>query len=532
MSVFLGVIVVGVIVMVVSVRLSTAAQLRRRVLSDDVAQANALVVLLAGYYSQNGSWSRVESYLASGPQVQNTPQVGMGPGMMGPGMMRNWGDWMGVTRTTGPLADRVVLLDSTGRVIADTGQASLGDQHPPQHTEDGVQIIVNGETVGTVLAGSMIEPVLNPTDEDFLHSVNLSIMLTSAIVGLLALVLGSLLFRQITSPLRALSQSAQAIADGDLRQRVVIQSNDEIGRVARSFNRMAESLAQADVQRRNLIADVAHELRTPLTVIQGNLEALMDGVYDLTPESVAAVHKQTVVLTRLVADLRDLALAESGQLRLELKTIYLADVITQASEGLEIQAHEKGVTLKHEVAGNLPEIQADEQRITQVLYNLMSNALRHTPAGGTITTTAELRMGVLVSVRDTGTGIAPRTYRTSSNVSIAPTASRPHYWWFGARVNHQQADHRGTWRPDLGAKLVGRRLYIRFQSAIISPSLPSTRLPRPAHLSPVWASDRKRLAVVCLLWNRVERMMKCSSLHVSVENVPPLKFYCLLDLHV
>ena len=408
MGVFLGVIVVGVIVMVVSVQLSTAAQLRRRVLSDDVAQANALAVLLAGYYSQNGSWSGVESYLASGRQVQNTPQVGMGPGMMGPGMMDHWEDWMGVTRSTGPLVDRVVLLDSTGRVIADTGQASLGEQHPAHHAENGVQIIVNGETVGTVLAGSMIEPVLNPADEDFLHSVNLSIMLTSAIVGLLALVLGSLLFRQITSPLRALSQSAQAVADGDLRQRVVIQSNDEIGRVARSFNRMAESLAQADVQRRNLIADVAHELRTPLTVIQGNLEALMDGVYDLTPENVAAVHKQTVVLTRLVADLRDLALAEAGQLRLELKTIDLADVITQASEGLEIHAHEKGVALKHEVAGNLPEIQADEQRITQVLYNLMSNALRHTPTGGTITTTAELRDGqVLVSVRDTGTGIAP-----------------------------------------------------------------------------------------------------------------------------
>ena len=407
MSVFLGVIVVGVIVMVVSVRLSTAAELRRRVLSDDVAQANALAVLLANYYSKNGSWSGVETYLASGPQAQNPPQVGTDSGMMGPGMMDNWVGWMGVTRTTGPLVNRVVLLDTTGTVIADTGQASLGEQHPPQHTQNGVQITVNGVTVGTILAGSMIEPVLNPADEDFLRSVNFSIMLTTAIVGLLALVFGSLLFRQITSPLRALSQSAQAVADGDLRQRVVIESNDEIGRVARSFNRMAESLAQADIQRRNLIADIAHELRTPLTVIQGNLEALMDGVYDLTPENVAAIHKQSVVLSRLVADLRDLALAEAGQLQLELKTVVVEDLITQVSEGLEVQAREKGVTLKHEVTGNLPKIQADEQRITQVLYNLMSNALRHTPTGGTITTTVELRdERVLVNVRDTGTGIA------------------------------------------------------------------------------------------------------------------------------
>jgi signal transduction histidine kinase len=333
----------------------------------------------------------------------------MGPGgMMGPGMMNNWGDWMGVTRTTGPLTDRVVILDANGKVIADTGQAIVGEQHPAEHASNGAPIIVNSKTVGAVLVGSMIEPVLNPADEDFLRSVNFSILITSVAVGVLALVLGSLLFRQIISPLRALSQSARAIAEGDLGQRVKINSDDEIGQVARSFNRMAESLAEADVQRRNMMADIAHELRTPLTVVQGNLEALIDGVYDLTPENVAGVHKQTVVLNRLVADLRDLALAEAGQLKLERKALPLRDVIAQVSEGLEIQAHEKEVTLKVEVAANLPQVQADEQRITQVLFNLISNALRHTPAGGTITVNAELREDrVQVSVRDTGTGISP-----------------------------------------------------------------------------------------------------------------------------
>ncbi len=409
MGVFLGVIVLGVIVMVVSIRLSTTTQLRSRVLSDDVAQANALAPLLTSYYSQNGSWSGVETYLASAPQSQNLPAIQMGPGMMGPGgMMENWGDWMGVTRTTGPLADRVVVLDASGKVIADTGGAILGEQHPAQHASNGVAVVVNGETVGAVLVGSMIEPVLNPADEDFLRSVNLSILITSVTVGVLALVLGSLLFRQITSPLRALSQSARAIAEGDLGQRVAVRSDDEIGQVARSFNRMAESLAEADVQRRNMMADIAHELRTPLTVVQGNLEALMDGVYDLTPGNVALVHKQTVVLTRLVADLRDLALAEAGQLRLEVKAFSLEDVITQVTEGLEVQAHEREVTLKFEIAVELPKIQADEQRITQVLFNLVSNALRHTPAGGTVTISAELREDrILVSVRDTGTGIPP-----------------------------------------------------------------------------------------------------------------------------
>src|SRR3972149_3150217 len=254
MGVFLGVIVVGVIVMVVSIRLSTASQLRRRVLSNDVAQANALAALLGSYYSQNGGGNEVELYLASVPQAQTPPTLQMGPGMMGP--------------------------------------ASLRDKPPARHAENALSIIVSGKTVGAVLVGSMIEPVLNPADEDFLRSVNVSIFITSLTVGILALVLGSLLFRQITAPLRALSRAAEAIAGGELGRRVEVRSGDEIGRMARSFNQMAESLAQADVQRRNLIADVAHELRTPLTVIQGNLEALMDGVYDLTPENVAAVHKQ------------------------------------------------------------------------------------------------------------------------------------------------------------------------------------------------------------------------------------------------
>jgi two-component system OmpR family sensor kinase/two-component system sensor histidine kinase BaeS len=408
MGVFLGVIVVGVIVMVVSIRLSTASQLRRRVLSNDVAQANALAALLGSYYSQNGGWNEVELYLASVPQAQTPPTLQMGPGMMGPGMMDNSGEWMDLTRSTGSL-DRVVVLDDDGEVIADTGLASLGDQHPARHAENAVSIIVSGKTVGAVLVGSMIEPVLNPADEDFLRSVNVSIFITSLTVGILALVLGSLLFRQITSPLRALSKSAQAIAEGDLGQRVVEHSDDELGRVAHAFNRMAQSLADADTQRRNMIADIAHELRTPLTIVQGNLEALMDGVYDLTPENIAAVHKQTVMLTRLVADLRDLTLAETGQLGLERKSISIAAVISQVSEGLEVQAREKDVKLNFEVAGDLPKFPADEQRITQVLFNLMSNALRHTPAGGTITISAERRdERVLVSVRDTGTGIAAK----------------------------------------------------------------------------------------------------------------------------
>lgn len=411
MGVFGGVILLGVIVMVISVRLSTAAQLEKRVLSDDLAQANGLASLLADYYTQQDGWAGVERMLADMPATDsgNNQDWNMGPGMIGPGMMEWMQGWFQVTRSTGPLSDRVVILNPAGEVIVDTRDASLREQHPADHLQNAVSIRVDGKTVGWVLVGSMIEPVLNPADEDFLRSVNLSILVTAVAVGILALVLGSLLFRQITSPLQDLSMTAEAIAAGQLGRRVKIMTDDEIGHLGESFNFMAESLAQAEVQRRNMVTDIAHELRTPLTVVQGNLEALLDGVYDLNLENVAAIHRHSTLLSRLVADLRDLGLADAGQLRLEWQPVNLPGLIVQVIDGLETMAQEKDVTLQVNLPETFPQLNGDEQRLKQVLFNLISNALRHTPSGGTITTIGEVKEDrVVIRIRDTGSGIPPQ----------------------------------------------------------------------------------------------------------------------------
>ncbi|OGO67836.1 MAG: hypothetical protein A2Z37_08005 [Chloroflexi bacterium RBG_19FT_COMBO_62_14] len=439
MGVFLGVIVVGVITMVIAIRLTTSTHLQRRVLSDDVAQANALANLMTAYYAQQGSWSGVDEWLAdttTRPATQE-PTAGMGPGMMGDWMSR----WFQTTRSTGPLDDRVILLNAAGEVIADTGGASLDEQHPAAHLQEAAPVVVNGQTVGSVLVGSMIEPALNPADEDFLQAVNLSIFITAAAVGLVALILGSMLFRQITSPLRAVSQAAEAIAAGQLDRRVEVKTADEIGRLAQSFNRMAESLAQADVQRRNMVADIAHELRTPLTVVQGSLEAMLDGVYDLNPENIASIHQQTALLSRLVADLRDLALAEAGQLRLDWQSVDLEAVIAQASNALQSQALEKGVTFKVELPQGLPRLRGDGQRLQQVLFNLVSNALRHTPTGGTVKTAVEVKEDrVVIRVQDTGSGI--------------PAEDLPHVFERFYRVDRSRA--RSTGGSGLGLTIAKR----------------------------------------------------------------------------
>ena len=405
MGVFLGVIILGVVIMFAAIKVSTATQLQRRVLSDDVAQANQLARLLADYFVEQGGWTGVERLLTDSVNITSDDSSGW---MMGPGMM-GWNEgWFRVARNTGPITDRVVILNTEGKVVVDTGGASVNEEHPSDHLKEAVPVEIGGETVGAVLVGSMIEPVLNPADEDFLRTVNLSILITAISVGLLALLLGSLLFRQITSPLRALSHTAQAIADGQLGRRVDIKTGDEIGQLAKSFNYMAESLAQADIQRRNMVADIAHELGTPLTVVQGNLEAILDGVYDLNLENVASIHEQTLLLSRLVADLRDLALAEAGQLHLDLQPVDLASLVDRVIEGFEAQASDKGISLKVNMPGDLPQINGDEQRLNQVLFNLISNALRHTPSGGTITIVGEIKEDrVVIKVQDTGSGITP-----------------------------------------------------------------------------------------------------------------------------
>jgi two-component system OmpR family sensor kinase/two-component system sensor histidine kinase BaeS len=232
----------------------------------------------------------------------------------------------------------------------------------------------------------------------------------SLALPLLAAGLGVLAFRGIATPLADVMAGADAIAEGDLSVRVPVPERgpDDFGRLAQSFNRMAEELERADQQRRNLTADVAHELRTPLHIIQGNLEGVLDGVYQPTGEHLDATLDETRALARLVDDLRTLSLAEAGQLPLVWESVDVAELLADVSTSFSGQAEAAGIDLRVELEGDssLPEISADAGRLDQVLSNLMGNALRHTPASGAITLRAEPSDGgVRIVVRDTGEGI-------------------------------------------------------------------------------------------------------------------------------
>jgi signal transduction histidine kinase len=197
---------------------------------------------------------------------------------------------------------------------------------------------------------------------------------------LLALFLGLFLARRLTQPLRQLTEATRKMTRGELGQQVSTAERGEIGELSTSFNQMSVALAASEKQRQQMLADVAHELRTPLSITQGHIEAMLDGVFEMTPENLALVHEETLLLGRLVDDLRTLSLAEAGQLSLNCVPVNLSDLMVQTVTAFEPLAEAEGVELAADVPADAVMVTADPNRIRQVLGNLLSNALRHVSA--------------------------------------------------------------------------------------------------------------------------------------------------------
>ncbi|HEX9116298.1 MAG TPA: ATP-binding protein, partial [Anaerolineae bacterium] len=265
----------------------------------------------------------------------------------------------------------------------------------------------NGQIAGTLLNIRTAQVTLDAQGQSFLNQVRASVAWSALAAVLLALALGIVVSRWLAAPLVRLTRAAAAIAAGDLRQQVTVGGSEEFGQLGLAFNQMASNLAQAEALRRNMVADIAHELRTPLTVIQGNLRAMLDGVYPLDAEQVASLYDETRLLTRLVDDLRDLALADAGQLRLEQQPVDLADLARSAVTNFAPAADAGEIDLRLQADEDGPIVLGDADRLAQVLRNLIGNALRHTPAQGTVTVTVRRSdQHASLAVADTGSGIA------------------------------------------------------------------------------------------------------------------------------
>ena len=237
---------------------------------------------------------------------------------------------------------------------------------------------------------------------------NIWLLLCGAPVALVIFVILTVfnLYSRFGRPLEQLFNAINAVEEGDLSARVPESNSDMFSNLFQRFNKMVGELERAEQQRRNLTADIAHELRTPLHIIQGNLEGVLDGVYQPTPEHINNTLDETRLLTRLVNDLQTLSLAETGQLPLHPTRFLLADLIHDLTASFASQAATLGIDLKTSITDQNQELTADYDRLNQVLSNLISNALRYTLRGGTITINTEaIQNGTRITLHDTGSGI-------------------------------------------------------------------------------------------------------------------------------
>ena len=216
-------------------------------------------------------------------------------------------------------------------------------------------------------------------------------------------------FRQMFNPLDTLVDASAKVAEGDYTVRVEEKGPPGVRSLIEGFNSMVERLQVNDQQRRSMLADVSHELRTPITVIQGNVEGILDGLYPADEEHLNSILEETQILSRLVDDLRTMALAESGSLQLQREPIELAPLIREALAGFETQVLEKEIQVELHLA-DVEAIHVDPLRIREILSNLLSNALRYTPHGGQVQVGLSEQMTggkriVTIFVQDSGPGI-------------------------------------------------------------------------------------------------------------------------------
>lgn len=228
------------------------------------------------------------------------------------------------------------------------------------------------------------------------------------ILIILAMFIGGRMVRRVASPIGNILEAAGRIEEGDYSVRVAERGPREVRSLARAFNSMTARLESEDEQRRNLLADVTHELRTPLTIVQGNLEGLLDGVYPRDDEHLEIILEETHIMSRLIDDLRTLALAESGALKLQRESTDLAELINETTAAFQAQADASGVELRAEVAPDVPLLEIDPLRIRAVLSNLLTNALRYTSHGESVHVDGSVidAQHFVLSVSDTGKGIA------------------------------------------------------------------------------------------------------------------------------
>ena len=372
---FLVIGLISIAIIVLLARQNTQTEFNRFVTDR---RGEDMVTELANYYQTNGSWNGANEVFA--PNA-NHAEDGAKP------------------------YPSFTIADESGLALLDGGGFHTGDLIPEHELEFSTPINVDGKTVGILVMERMPFPG-NPREEEFIQRINLLLIYSGLGASLVALLLGILLSRTISRPIRELTLATHAVSEGDLGQQVPVRSKDEIGELSRAFNKMSAELSRSVNARKQMTADIAHELRTPLSLILGHAEAVHDGVLPPSPENFEIIREEAARLEHLVDDLRTLSLADAGELSLVPQSISPERLLQEVATRYRFQMQTKDLTLDLDLAPPLADLEVDPGRMTQVLTNILDNALRHTPAGGRVTLAARgTSGGIEILVRDSGPGL-------------------------------------------------------------------------------------------------------------------------------
>lgn len=340
-----------------------------------------LITNLEEHYQQTGSWQGVESAFSNAPRGNSNSRMAM---------------------------YQFTLTDSSGIVQWSNSGDQPGSPYSGKYKTEGLKLIDSEEKViGYLLVkqdGGLAVNQVTP----FIERMNRALVLAGAVAGVAALVLAFLISRQLLKPVSALMKAASSISSGDLTARVNISGKDEFHTLGTTFNQMAENVQSSDERKKALTADVAHELRTPLSVQKAQLEAMIDGVIPISVDNLQAISSQTDVLARLVDDLRTLALTDSRELQLDMQMVILDEVIESMVESLRPQISLGDTRIVYEFSqySKGQAVLIDTGRLSQVMQNILTNAMRYGKNGGTIQVSlGKEDYSLVIRIHDDGNGI-------------------------------------------------------------------------------------------------------------------------------
>ncbi|MDD3889700.1 MAG: ATP-binding protein [Syntrophomonadaceae bacterium] len=304
---------------------------------------------------------------------------------------------------------RIIIADKESIIVADSADLLTGQKMELLRKNLlAYPLFSGGNQIGTLYVSSPLQAGIVSLENDFLTNINKNISISIIIVAFLAFLLGLFLSRSITRPMADLSSAIHEVARGNLGTRLEPRGEREFVSLATDFNTMARQLMEHEESRVRLISNIAHELRTPLSIIRGQLEAIQSGKLEINEEISSTLVDETIRLTRLVSDLETIGLAESGVLKLNKTVIKINDLVERLLP-LRLTMEEDNIKFQVQIEDGLQEVKADFNRLTQVLINLLTNAMHHTPSGGEVILTIKRQENrIAFSIADNGSGISDK----------------------------------------------------------------------------------------------------------------------------